>query len=122
MDRADRRHAALWPREDFELAGTMIPKGASVAIVLASANRDEGRFEEARIASTSTVRASSMPRSAIGRISARGTFLSRADRQDVARGGLRVACATCGSTPAREVVTKGWRFRGVMNLPALWDA
>ena len=33
--------------EDFELAGTVIPKGASVAIVLASANRDEGRFEEA---------------------------------------------------------------------------
>ncbi|HEX2314406.1 MAG TPA: cytochrome P450 [Thermomonospora sp.] len=38
------RATARWAVEDVEIAGTTIPKGSLVSIVLGSANRDEGAF------------------------------------------------------------------------------
>jgi cytochrome P450 len=106
--------------EDFELAGTVIPKGASVAIVLASANRDEGRFDEADRFVLDR------PRKQHASFGYRphfcsGIFLSRA----IGKLSLEEAFGSLANLrldPGREVVAKGWRFRGVMNLPALWDA
>lgn len=106
--------------EDFELAGTVIPKGASVAIVLASANRDEALYETPDKFDMNRQRKQHV---AFGYRphACSGSFLSRAfgkiTMEEVFRSfpNLRL-------DPDGEVKTKGWRFRGVMNLPARWDA
>ena len=98
----------------------MIPKGASVAIVLASANRDESRFDEADRFVLDR------PRKQHASFGYRphfcsGIFLTRA----IGKLSLEEAFGSLANLrldPGREVVAKGWRFRGVMNLPALWDA
>ncbi|NJO38485.1 MAG: cytochrome P450 [Rhizobiales bacterium] len=108
------------PNEDFEIAGTLIPKGASVAIVLASANRDESRYDR------SDAYRLDRPRQHHAAFGYRphfcsGTFLSRA----IGRISLEEVFNSLRNLrldPGGEVVTKGWRFRGVMHLPALWDA
>ncbi|UVC15045.1 cytochrome P450 [Mesorhizobium onobrychidis] len=107
-------------REEFELAGTVIPKGASVAIVLASANRDESRFEDADRFVLDR------PRKQHASFGYRphfcsGHYLSRS----IGKIALEEAFSSLPNLrldPDREVVSKGWRFRGVMNLPAVWDA
>jgi cytochrome P450 len=107
-------------REDFELAGTVIPKGASVAIILGSANRDEDRFEDADhfdIGKKRKQHASFGYRPHF----CSGHYLSRA----AGRIALEEAYGTLPNLrldPKKEAQIKGWRFRGVVNLPALWDA
>jgi cytochrome P450 len=105
--------------EDFELAGIFIPKGSSVAIVLASANRDEDRYADADLFKLDRpaqphagfgyrrhVCSGQHLSRVIGRISIEETYRALRD--------LRLA-------PDGEVVTKGWRFRGVLKLPAVWN-
>lgn len=105
---------------DFELAGTRIPEGASVAIVMASANRDERRFDDPQ---HFDMHRKKKPHLSFGFRPhfCSGHFLSRAIGE--------IALQTCFERlpnlrldPAREVKTKGWRFRGVSDLPARWDA
>jgi len=96
--------------EDFELAGTVIPKGASVAIVLASANRDEARFDDAQRFQLDR------PRKQHAAFGYRphfcsGIFLSRA----IGRLSLEEAFRSLPNLrldPDREVVSRGWRFSG----------
>jgi len=105
--------------QEFELGGTVIPEGASVAIVLASANRDEERWEDAE--------AFDMNRKKKGHAAfgyrphfCSGHYLSRAagrialEEAFTRLKGVRIA-------PDRQVNVQGWRFRGVTNLPARWD-
>jgi cytochrome P450 len=40
------RATPRWATEDVEIAGTPVPKGSLVSVVLGSANRDEGEFED----------------------------------------------------------------------------
>lgn len=106
--------------EDFELAGTVIPKGASVAIVMASANRDETRFENADAFDLNRKR---KPHASFGYRPhfCSGHYLSR----QIGRISLEEAFRSLHNLkldPDREVVTKGWRFRGVLHLPARWSA
>lgn len=106
-------------KEEFEIAGTVIPKGASVAIVLASANRDETRFEDGDAYQLHR------PRKQHASFGYRphfcsGIFLSRA----IGRLSLEEVFGTLHNLRLDQegtVVSKGWRFRGVMNLPAKWD-
>lgn len=105
--------------EDFELAGTIIPKGASVAIIMASANRDEERFENADAFDLNRKR---KPHAAFGYRPhfCSGHYLSR----QIGRISLEEAFRSLPNLhldPGREVVTKGWRFRGVLQLPARWN-
>ena len=107
-------------RQPFEIAGVMIPAGAPVAVVLASANRDEAFHEQPdafRLDRKRRQHASfgyaphfcsghALGR-AIGRISLEEAFKSLPN--------LRL-------NEASEVEARGWRFRGVTRLPALWDA
>ena len=107
-------------REDFELEGTVIPEGASVAIVLASANRDETRFEDPDLFRLDR------PRKQHAAFGYRphfcsGHYLSRAAGRIAIEEAYR-AMPNLRLDPAEEARIKGWRFRGVINLPALWDA
>jgi cytochrome P450 len=107
-------------REDFELAGTVIPQGASVAIVLASANRDETRFENADRFVLDR------PRKQHASFGYRphfcsGHYLSRSIGRIALEEVFRLL-PKLRLDPNGEVVSKGWRFRGVMNLPVVWDA
>ncbi|MCP3732597.1 cytochrome P450 [Sphingomonas sp. MG17] len=107
-------------RQDFEIAGTRVPEGASVAIVLASANRDEGRWENAE---AFDMRRKKKANATFGYRPhfCSGHYLSRAAgrialEEAFARlPGLRIDAD-------KPVNVKGWRFRGVVNLPARWDA
>lgn len=105
---------------DFELAGTRIPEGASVLIVLASANRDETFFENADQFQVDRQRrqhasfgyrphycAGHALGRAIGRITLEEVFGSLSN--------IRL-------DPENPPETRGWRFRAVARLPVLWDA
>jgi cytochrome P450 len=106
--------------EDVEIAGTRIPAGASVAIVMASANRDEQRFDDPD--------AFRMERKKIPHVSfgfrphfCSGHFLSRAMGQIALEEAFRTL-PNLRLDPDKEIKAKGWRFRGVTHLPAKWDA
>ncbi len=107
-------------REDVEIAGTRIPAGASVAIVMASANRDEERFDDPD--------AFQLDRKKKPHVSfgfrphfCSGHFLSRALGQ-IALEETFKTLPNLRLDPDKELKAKGWRFRGVTNLPAKWDA
>ncbi len=107
-------------REDFELADVVIPKGASVAIVLASANRDETRFENGE---DFRIDRQLKPHAAFGYRPhfCSGHYLSRAAGRIAIEEAYR-ALPNLRLDTAKETRIKGWRFRGVINLPAVWDA
>lgn len=105
--------------EDFEVAGTLIPEGSSVAIVLASANRDESRYADSELFKLDRPQ---QPHAAFGyrRHVCSGQHLSRVIGKVSIEETYR-ALHDLRLDPDREVVTKGWRFRGVMKLPAVWS-
>lgn len=107
-------------REDFELNGHVIEKGQSVAIVLASANRDETRYEEPDRFDISKTR---KQHAAFGYRPhfCSGHYLSRMAGRIALEEAYR-QLPNLRLDPDAEVKVKGWRFRGVMNLPARWDA
>lgn len=106
--------------EDIDVAGTTIPAGASVAIVMASANRDEHRFENPDRFDIFRKRPPHLsfgfrPHFCSGHALSRA--MGRITLEEVFRQlpNLRL-------DDSREVQAKGWRFRGVTDLPATWDA
>ncbi len=107
-------------RAAFELGGTTIPSGAPVAVILASANRDEAfhdqpdafrldrkRRQHASFGYAPHFCSGHALGRAIGRISLEEAFTSLPN--------LRL-------DETAEPETRGWRFRGVTRLPARWDA
>lgn len=104
---------------DFELAGVTIPAGASVAIVLASANRDETRYDDPDAFRFDRQR---KPHSSFGYRPhfCSGHYLSRAAGRIAIEEAYR-QLPNLRLDPQREAQIKGWRFRGVVNLPARWD-
>ena len=102
-----------------ELAGTTLPKGASVAIVLASANRDEKRYTDPELFQLDRARKQHVAFGYRPHFCS-GIFLTRA----IGKIALEEAFKSLKNlrlSTEREVHIKGWRFRGVMDLPALWD-
>lgn len=106
--------------QDFEIAGTIIPAGSSVAIVMGSANRDETRFENPD--------QFDMFRKKKQHVSfgfrphfCSGHFLSRAMGEIALEEAFR-QLPNLRLDPDQEIKAKGWRFRGVNVLPAKWDA
>lgn len=114
---------AVTPRiayQDFELSGTKIREGDSVAIVLASANRDETRWDGAE--------EFRMDRARKGHASfgyrphfCSGHYLSRAAGRIALEEAFK-QLPNLRIDPDKPVNIKGWRFRGVVNLPGRWDA
>ncbi|WP_394888585.1 cytochrome P450 [Mesorhizobium sp. AaZ16] len=106
--------------QEFELAGTTLPKGASVAIVLASANRDEKRYTDPELFQLDRPRKQHVAFGYRPHFCS-GIFLTRA----IGKIALEEAFKSLKNlrlSTERDVQIKGWRFRGVMDLPALWDA
>jgi cytochrome P450 len=106
--------------QDFEIAGTRIPAGSSVAIVMASANRDETRFEDPDTFD--------MFRKKKQHVSfgfrphfCSGHYLSRAMGEIALEEAFR-QLPNLRLDPKQQIQAKGWRFRGVSVLPARWDA
>jgi cytochrome P450 len=106
--------------EDVVVAGTRIPAGASVAIVMASANRDRSRFDDPDRFDLFRKR---RPHLSFGFRPhfCSGHALSRAMGQIALEEVFR-QLPNLRLDPSREVKAKGWRFRGVTDLPATWDA
>lgn len=106
--------------EDVVVAGTRIPAGASVAIVMASANRDRNRFDDPDRFDLFRKR---RPHLSFGFRPhfCSGHALSRAMGQ-IALEEVFGQLPNLRLDPSREVKAKGWRFRGVTDLPATWDA
>jgi cytochrome P450 len=105
--------------QEFEVADTVIPQGASVAIVLASANRDETRYESSE---QYLMTRAPQPYASFGyrRHVCSGQHLSRVFGKVCLEETYRLL-PNVRLDPQREVLIRGWRFRGVMSLPALWD-
>ncbi|RJG58021.1 cytochrome P450 [Sphingobium terrigena] len=105
---------------DFELAGTKIAEGSSVAIVLASANRDESRWDNAEAFDMDRKRKS---HAAFGYRPhfCSGHYLSRAAGR-IALEETFNRLPNLRLDPEKPTSSKGWRFRGVTSLPARWDA
>lgn len=104
----------------FTLAGTVIPEGASVALVLASANRDPARFANPDAFVLDRPR---KPNASFGYSAhyCSGNALSR----EIGRISLEElfrAAPDIRLDPDRKVEMLGWRFRGVTRLPAVWSA
>ena len=106
--------------EDIVVSGTRIPAGSSVAIVMASANRDEHRFEDA---DRFDMFRRKRPHLSFGFRPhfCSGHALSRA-MGEIALQEAFAQLPNLRLDPSREVQAKGWRFRGVSDLPATWDA
>ncbi|NSL21222.1 cytochrome P450 [Agrobacterium tumefaciens] len=107
-------------REDFELAGTVIPKGSSVAIVMGSANRDETRFENADQFDMFRKKKQHLAFGFRPHFCS-GHFLSRA-MGEIALGQAFAQLPNLRLDGEKEMKGKGWRFRGISELPAKWDA
>jgi cytochrome P450 len=106
--------------EDAVIAGTRIPAGASVAIVMASANRDEDHFEDP---DSFDMFRRKRPHLSFGFRPhfCSGHALSRAMGQIALEEAFR-QLPGLRLDDSREIMAKGWRFRGVTDLPAAWDA
>lgn len=106
--------------EDVVVADTHIPAGSSVAIVMASANRDENRFEDP---GRFDLFRRKRPHLSFGFRPhfCSGHALSRA-MGEIALEEVFTQLPNLRLGESRELRAKGWRFRGVSDLPATWDA
>ncbi|MFI7705202.1 cytochrome P450 [Nonomuraea sp. NPDC049480] len=106
--------------EDVVVAGTTIPAGASVAIVMASANRDENRFENP---DRFDMFRKKRPHLSFGFRPhfCSGHALSRAMGQIALEEVFR-QLPNLRLDDSGQMRAKGWRFRGVTDVPATWDA
>ena len=107
-------------KQDFELAGTVIPAGSSVAIVMASANRDEARFEDGERFNITRPKKTHVSFGFRPHFCS-GHFLSRA-MGEIALSEAFAQLPNLRLDTSRPLKAKGWRFRGVTDLPAQWDA
>ncbi len=106
--------------EDFEVAGVTIPAGSSVAIVMASANRDPDRYDDPDSFDMNRKKKPHLafgfrPHFCSGHALARAMGEIALEETFRQLDGLRL-------DDSRPITAKGWRFRGVADLPARWDA
>ncbi|WP_416979629.1 cytochrome P450 [Streptomyces sp. T028] len=106
--------------EDVVVAGTTIPAGSSVAIVMASANRDPSRFDDPDRFDMFRKKRPHLsfgfrPHFCSGHALSRAMGTIALEEAFIRLPNLRLG-------DSGEVAAKGWRFRGVTDLPAVWDA
>jgi cytochrome P450 len=105
---------------DVEIGGVTIPAGQEVGIVIASANRDEARFERP---DTFDLDRPHLPTAAFGHGAhfcsghAVSRELERIALEEVLRGLPNVRL-----DPDRPPLVRGFTIRGATRLPVVWDA
>ena len=105
--------------EEIEVAGVTIPAGAQVGLIVASANRDEERYQHPDRFDL-TREKESHATFGYGNHHCSGHFLAKSlgeivVEETVARlPGLR-------ADPNRPAEVSGYLFRGTKSLPAVWD-
>lgn len=104
---------------DVELMGQLIPKGSIVQVALASANRDETRFDEP---DRFNIFRSSGPHQAFGNGEhfCAGHFFGR-QVERIMFEELFEALPNLRLDPAQKPVVNGWVFRAPKSLPSIWD-
>lgn len=105
---------------DLVFAGQEIAEGQTIEVVLASANRDERRFERADEYDIDRPRQSHMA-FGNGEHFCSGHFFSR-QLERIALEELLAGLPGLRQDPDREPVVRGWRFRAPKQLYAEWDA
>ncbi|WP_199433680.1 cytochrome P450 [Qaidamihabitans albus] len=113
----------MYPRQttmETELGGTVLPAGAKLGIVLASANRDESVFDNP---DTFDIDRTGRVHLAFGGGPhfCLGTWTARAQVGAVALPTLFRRLPGLRLSGAEPVRWGGWVFRGLLNLPARWD-
>jgi cytochrome P450 len=108
-------------RKETWLAGVRIPAGATVGLVIASANRDERRFSHAERFDLRRERLTNLAFGNGTHICA-GNWAARAMIGNVALPRLFEALPGLRLEDPQAVAFRGWVFRGVRSLPVCWEA
>lgn len=106
--------------DELEIEGVTLPKGAQVALVVASANRDEERYEHADRFDMTREHGSHVS-FGFGSHHCSGHFLAKSLGQIVIEETIQ-RLPNLRPDPDRAPVVEGYFFRGAKSLPALWDA
>lgn len=108
-------------RKETEVGGVRIPAGATVGLVIASANRDERRFAQAERFDLRRERLTNLAFGNGTHICA-GNWAARAMISQVALPRLFDALPGLRLADPQAVEFRGWVFRGVRGLPVCWEA
>ncbi len=114
----------MYPRvvtADTVIHGVAVPAGATVAVVVASANRDENQFDEPDTFSLSREKVTNLAFGNGTHICA-GNWAARAMVGDIALPMLHDALPGLTVIAPEQVPWRGWVFRGTTELPVTWDA
>lgn len=113
----------MYPRKvtrDTEIGGVPIPAGSTVGVVIASANRDEQRFEHADRFNLRRDRVTNLAFGNGVHICA-GNWVARAQVSTVALPRLFRELPNLRLVDPDLVEYSGWVFRGATSLPVTWD-
>lgn len=114
----------MYPRRvtrDTELRGVAIPAGATVAVVVASANRDEEQFSAPDSFDLSREKTTHLAFGNGTHICV-GNWAARSMVGDIALPMLYEALPGLAVIDPGTVPFRGWVFRGPAELPVTWDA
>jgi len=106
---------------DTELGGVPLPAGSTLVLSLVSANRDEAHFANADQFDLARDTSKSIAFGAGPHFCA-GAAASRAMIADVALPSVFARLKGLRLDDTEPVRIGGWAFRGLLNLPARWDA
>ena len=106
--------------EDIEIAGARIPAGAEMALVLASCNRDETRYEDP---DRFDLRRERIPHASFGFGThyCSGHAVTR-PLEEIMLGEMLAGLPNLRADPDRPPVLHGVAVRGAWSLPVVWDA
>jgi cytochrome P450 len=114
---------SMYPRQstrDTELAGMAVPAGARLGVVVGAANRDPAVFTDPE---SYDIDRPKKPHLAFGGGNhfCAGAWVAKASVVGVALPLLFAELPRLRLDPARPAAVGGWVFRGVLDLPVLWD-
>lgn len=114
----------MYPRRvttDTEVAGVPIPGGSTLGVVVASANRDERRFDHGAEFDLRRDRVTNLAFGNGAHICA-GNWVARAQVASAALPRIFEEFKNLRLTDPEAVEYSGWVFRGCKSLPVTWDA
>jgi cytochrome P450 len=113
----------MYPRQvtrDTVLEGVAVPKGARLGVVVGAANRDPKVFEDPE---AFNINRPKKPHLAFGGGNhyCAGAWVAKASVAGIALPQLFAALPNLRLDPEHPAVDAGWVFRGMTELPVLWD-